>query len=598
MMHRNLDRRVEVLLRVADEPLAAQLGDVLDSCLDPATRCWTLRARRRVGAVAVAGLRGVAGARPPGRDDAAATRGPPPPRRNDDPDDQPSAQRAASTCWAAGAVRVAPTDGRRRRGAPAALRRLVVPQGQAGRRRDDAVRGRARGRRGDRARRARSARCSATCATRCRRAASWCGTGRRAWRRTTGSPPDAEVDELRWVARRAGRRAALLRPRPGRAAALRRPHGRPTSTILLVRHGKAGSRSQWDGDDDERPLSSSGREQAEHLAALLPLFGPGAGRERAAAALPRHDRAAGRAARPAGRRRAAAGRGRLLGAARARAWPACASSPRGRGVTAVCEPGRRDPGRRARAGAGLALPVPVDPAAVPSRKASTWVLGVRGIGAALGRLLLAPDGLSAPDFVAFSRRRGRFALLLRAFLRPVLARLGVALASFADFLAAAVFGAAVLAARGASAAPGLGRLRRLGRLGSPWRASAWLAFAAAWRAPPPRPRPAAGCGPRAGRARSRRPPTAVLNPMPGRNAGTVAAGTATVWPVRGLRPTRAARALASKTPKPVSDTDSPALTVSTMVDSSPSTADAAVRRSPRRAASASMSWDLFMVWRP
>ncbi len=42
MMHRNLDRRVEVLLRVADEPLAARLGEVLDSCLDPATRCWTL----------------------------------------------------------------------------------------------------------------------------------------------------------------------------------------------------------------------------------------------------------------------------------------------------------------------------------------------------------------------------------------------------------------------------------------------------------------------------------------------------------------------------------------------------------------------------
>jgi polyphosphate kinase len=42
MMHRNLDRRVEVLLRVADTRLAVRLGDVLDSCLDPATRCWTL----------------------------------------------------------------------------------------------------------------------------------------------------------------------------------------------------------------------------------------------------------------------------------------------------------------------------------------------------------------------------------------------------------------------------------------------------------------------------------------------------------------------------------------------------------------------------
>jgi polyphosphate kinase len=44
MMHRNLDRRVEVLLRVADPRLAGKLGEVFDSCLDPATRCWTLHA--------------------------------------------------------------------------------------------------------------------------------------------------------------------------------------------------------------------------------------------------------------------------------------------------------------------------------------------------------------------------------------------------------------------------------------------------------------------------------------------------------------------------------------------------------------------------
>ncbi|MHA6627527.1 RNA degradosome polyphosphate kinase [Pseudonocardia sichuanensis] len=44
MMHRNLDRRVEVLLRVADPRLAAKLGEMLDSCMDPATRCWTLHA--------------------------------------------------------------------------------------------------------------------------------------------------------------------------------------------------------------------------------------------------------------------------------------------------------------------------------------------------------------------------------------------------------------------------------------------------------------------------------------------------------------------------------------------------------------------------
>jgi polyphosphate kinase len=41
IMHRNLDRRVEALLRV-NSGLNAQLGHVLDSALDPSTRCWVL----------------------------------------------------------------------------------------------------------------------------------------------------------------------------------------------------------------------------------------------------------------------------------------------------------------------------------------------------------------------------------------------------------------------------------------------------------------------------------------------------------------------------------------------------------------------------
>jgi polyphosphate kinase len=43
MMHRNLDRRVEVLVQVKDPRLTAQLNDILDSALDPATRCWELK---------------------------------------------------------------------------------------------------------------------------------------------------------------------------------------------------------------------------------------------------------------------------------------------------------------------------------------------------------------------------------------------------------------------------------------------------------------------------------------------------------------------------------------------------------------------------
>ncbi len=42
MMHRNLDRRVEVMVQVRDPRLTAQLDELLESALDPATRCWEL----------------------------------------------------------------------------------------------------------------------------------------------------------------------------------------------------------------------------------------------------------------------------------------------------------------------------------------------------------------------------------------------------------------------------------------------------------------------------------------------------------------------------------------------------------------------------
>jgi polyphosphate kinase len=42
MMHRNLDRRVEVMAQVKDPRLTSQLNDVFESAMDPATRCWEL----------------------------------------------------------------------------------------------------------------------------------------------------------------------------------------------------------------------------------------------------------------------------------------------------------------------------------------------------------------------------------------------------------------------------------------------------------------------------------------------------------------------------------------------------------------------------
>jgi polyphosphate kinase len=42
LMHRNLDRRVEVQVRITDPKLTAELDAMIDSALDPATRCWIL----------------------------------------------------------------------------------------------------------------------------------------------------------------------------------------------------------------------------------------------------------------------------------------------------------------------------------------------------------------------------------------------------------------------------------------------------------------------------------------------------------------------------------------------------------------------------
>ncbi len=42
MMHRNLDRRVEVLAQVKDPRLTSYLDEVFESAMDPSTRCWEL----------------------------------------------------------------------------------------------------------------------------------------------------------------------------------------------------------------------------------------------------------------------------------------------------------------------------------------------------------------------------------------------------------------------------------------------------------------------------------------------------------------------------------------------------------------------------
>ena len=83
-----------------------------------------------------------------------------------------------------------------------------------------------------------------------------------------------EVDELRWLP--LDEAAALCSHDHDRAVLedLARTDVPLMPTLILLRHARAGSRSDWDGPDDLRPLDSKGRAQAQRLAEVLPVFAP------------------------------------------------------------------------------------------------------------------------------------------------------------------------------------------------------------------------------------------------------------------------------------------------------------------------------------
>jgi 8-oxo-dGTP pyrophosphatase MutT (NUDIX family)/phosphohistidine phosphatase SixA len=86
--------------------------------------------------------------------------------------------------------------------------------------------------------------------------------------------PNDEVDELVWLApaqARAKLSYAVDRPVLANFATL----PVPDSVIVLVRHAKAGKRSEWRGDDRLRPLDETGRQQAQKLVGFLQCFAPG-----------------------------------------------------------------------------------------------------------------------------------------------------------------------------------------------------------------------------------------------------------------------------------------------------------------------------------
>ncbi len=82
-----------------------------------------------------------------------------------------------------------------------------------------------------------------------------------------------EVDQVQWL--RVGRAYQRLTYNVDRSV-MRDFASAPVgdSVIVLVRHAKAGKRTEWRDDDALRPLDPAGERQAELLSSLLSFFGP------------------------------------------------------------------------------------------------------------------------------------------------------------------------------------------------------------------------------------------------------------------------------------------------------------------------------------
>lgn len=83
----------------------------------------------------------------------------------------------------------------------------------------------------------------------------------------------SEVDEVRWLP---PQRAMELMSHEHEIEVVRRFTACPPEPplVLLVRHGSAGTRERWVGDDDLRPVDATGLAQSAALANLLAAFGP------------------------------------------------------------------------------------------------------------------------------------------------------------------------------------------------------------------------------------------------------------------------------------------------------------------------------------
>ena len=181
--------------------------------------------------------------------------------------------------------------------------------------------------------------------------------------------PNAEVDELKWLPVAAAMKQLSY---PHDRKVLRRFAKLPadTKTVLIVRHGTAGSKSRYKGDDRKRPLDKRGRAQAESLVGQLLAFGADA---LYAADRVRCHQTIEPLAEELGVRhsqRAAADRGGVRGRPQGRPAAAFWRSPPAEGTPVICTQGKVIPDLIAwwceRDG--------VRPDKSRNRKGSTWVM--------------------------------------------------------------------------------------------------------------------------------------------------------------------------------------------------------------------------------
>ncbi|HEX7715801.1 MAG TPA: NUDIX hydrolase [Marmoricola sp.] len=88
----------------------------------------------------------------------------------------------------------------------------------------------------------------------------------------TGYAANAEIDQVAWVGFDKARRMLTYADDVDLLDVVER-HPRRTAALIVLRHARAQKRGTWSGPDEERPLTSLGRQQARALIPVLSAYG-------------------------------------------------------------------------------------------------------------------------------------------------------------------------------------------------------------------------------------------------------------------------------------------------------------------------------------